>query len=469
MTQQTVPYDPILVIDDEESILLSVDTILQMAGYNHIITCSESRQALAIIEQRLPSTILLDLNMPHISGEEIIEGVAARHPHIPIIVITGKIDAETAVECMKTGAFDYIVKPVEEERLLEAVEKAQAAVQAVSGDRGNYEADTIKLYHPELFEEIITQCRAMIAIFEYIESIGKTDQPVLIQGDTGTGKELIARSIHRVSGRKGEFVAVNVAGLDDNVFSDTLFGHVKGAYTGADASRAGLIERASGGTLFLDEIGDLSPASQVKLLRLLQEGEYIPLGQDKISFSNARIVTSTHVELWQQRQEGTFRQDLHYRLATHRIQVPALKKRKEDLPLLIHHFVNNAADALKKQAPSLPAELIHQLSTYHFPGNVRELQAMVFDAVAQHKNGTLSMGVFREHMARSRSTSEIVQDVDITGLPFRYADPLPSIKQATTMLIEEAMRRAGNNQSIAASILGISQQALSKRLKTQQK
>ena len=355
MTLELNPYDPILVIDDEESILLSVDTILQMAGFNNVITCAESRQAMAIIEQRTPSVVLLDLNMPHLNGEAIIGKLASRYPNIPIIVITGKIDAETAVTCMKSGAFDYIVKPVEEEKLIEAVRKGLAAVQASSGGRVEINAErTYKLKNPENFAGIVTQNRQMLSVFDYIEAIANTDQPILIQGETGTGKELIARAIHRTSGRKGQFIAVNVAGLDDNVFSDTLFGHVKGAYTGAETHRAGLIEQASEGTLFLDEIGDLSPPSQVKLLRLLQEGEYIPLGQDKICFSNARVVTSTHVELWQKRQQGEFRQDLHYRLATHRVQVPPLRKRRDDIPMLIHHFLNTTSEALGKSCPNVP-------------------------------------------------------------------------------------------------------------------
>lgn len=469
MTAELNPYDPILVIDDEESILLSVDTILQMAGFNNVITCAESRQAMAIIEQRTPSIVLLDLNMPHLNGEAIIGKLASRYPNIPIIVITGKIDAETAVTCMKSGAFDYIVKPVEEEKLIEAVGKGLAAVQASAGRRTETNSErTYKLKNPENFSEIVTQNPQMLSIFDYIEAIARTEQPILIQGETGTGKELIARAVHRSSERTGDFIAVNVAGLDDNVFSDTLFGHARGAYTGADTSRSGLIEKASKGTLFLDEIGDLSPPSQVKLLRLLQEGEYIPLGQDKICFSSARIVTSTHVELWQKRQKGEFRQDLHYRLATHRIQVPPLRKRRDDIPILIHHFLTTTSEALEKSCPNVPSELIHQLATYHFPGNVRELQAMVFDAVAQHNNGTLSLAVFREHMARTRKErSAVLHDEAAAGVPFRFADPLPSIKQATNMLIAEAMKRAGNNQSIAASMLGISQQALSKRLKSQ--
>jgi transcriptional regulator with PAS, ATPase and Fis domain len=273
-----------------------------------------------------------------------------------------------------------------------------------------------------------------------------------------------------LSGKSGQFVAINVAGLDDNVFSDTLFGHVKGAFTGADSDRPGLIERAANGTLFLDEIGDLSPSSQIKLLRLLQEKEYMPLGRDIHRTSSARIIASTHVDLWDLQQKELFRQDLHYRLRTHRVTLPPLRERKEDLAALVDHFVQCAAETLKKKKPHVPHELVGLLEAYNFPGNIRELQAMVFDAIAQNVNGILPLSVFRNHIARVRLEEASHQpgnrnDSHREGIPIIFADPLPTIKQATRMLVEEAMHRAGNNQSTAASLLGISQQALSKRLK----
>jgi len=465
MTAQHYPVDPILVIDDEEAILLSIDTILQLAGFNNVITCSDSRQVASLVQQRTPSVVLLDLNMPHLNGEAIIEQMAASHPRVPVIVITGRVDAETAVDCMKSGASDYIVKPVEEERLLSTVKKALRTIaqpspdDATGGDR--------HLKNPEAFAAIVTASPRMYAIFRYIESIATTGQPVLIRGETGTGKELVARAVHTLSERTGPFVAINVAGLDDNVFSDTLFGHIRGAFTGADAGRPGMIEKAAGGTLFLDEIGDLTPASQVKLLRLLQEDEYLPLGSDSVRRSSARIITSTHVDLWDRQTKGQFREDLHYRLRTHRLRMPPLRERKEDLPPLIDHFLEKAARTLNKLHPKVPAELITLLETYPFPGNVRELQAMIFDAMAQHKNGILALTAFREHIALVRRQEEkLPQRSTEAGQPFTAAEPLPNIKQATRMLIEEAMIRANNNQSIAASLLGISQQALSKRLKS---
>jgi transcriptional regulator with PAS, ATPase and Fis domain len=305
-----------------------------------------------------------------------------------------------------------------------------------------------------------------LSLFNYIESTAKTSEPVLVRGETGTGKELIARAIHQVSGNTGEFVAINVAGLDDNIFSDTLFGHVKGAFTGADSERPGLIERAAKGTLFLDEIGDLNPSSQIKLLRLLQEKEYMPLGQDSNRTSSARIITSTHVDLWDLQQKELFRQDLHYRLRTHRIVLPPLRERKEDLGVLVDHFSQCAAETLKKKRPRIPEELMPLLESYNFPGNIRELQAMVFDAIAQNENGILSLSVFRNHISRTQMDESKYHTNDKNmGIPITFADPLPTIKQATQMLVKEAMHRARNNQSTAASLLGISQQALSKRLK----
>jgi len=465
MNDRLYPPDPILIIDDEEAILLSVDTILQLAGMNNVRTCSDSRQAMAIIEQRPPSVILLDLNMPHVNGEAILDQITGQYDNIPIIIITGRIDAQTAVLCMKSGAFDYIVKPVDENRLIASVKKSLQYSELHQGNQVLKEQlRQNRLKNPKAFADILTESPKMMSIFGYVESIANSSEPVLIRGETGTGKELIARAIHTVSGRPGEFVAVNVAGLDDNVFSDTLFGHVKGAFTSADSDRPGLIERAADGTLFLDEIGDLANMSQVKLLRLLQEREYMPLGRDTTRISKARIITSTHVDLWELQQKEIFRQDLHYRLRTHRIILPPLRERREDIGLLIDHFAQCAAQALKKAKPRIPNELLNLLESYHFPGNIRELQAMVFDAIAQHKNGILPLTVFRIHIGMVRQ-SESKGHANTGGVPFVFADPLPTIKQATRMLVEEAMQRAGSNQSAAAAMLGITQQALSNRLK----
>jgi DNA-binding NtrC family response regulator len=461
------PQRPIIVIDDEQPILMAIDTTLRMAGLNHVLTCADSRQALPLIARHGASMVLLDLNMPHLDGQSLMPKINQAYPELPVIIITGTIDVDTAVHAMKSGAFDYIVKPVEESRLIAAIHQALRF-----GDL-RLENQALKqhlldnsLKHPEAFEAIVTQSPKMIALFHYMESIAATNQPVLIRGETGVGKELAARAIHELSGRKGAFVAVNVAGLDDNVFSDSLFGHVRGAFTGADTVRKGLIERASGGTLFLDEIGDLNHGAQVKLLRLLQEHEYMPLGSDATLKSDARVIASTHADLWALQQQKRFRTDLHYRLRTHRVMIPPLRERKEDLPVLCDHLIHQAANSLGKPKPAVSPGLSALLESFDFPGNIRELQAMIFDAMAQHTSGPLALGSFRAHMQRTREMGAAAPGPTVAPrAPVLFGDPLPTLKQVTRLLIQEALQRTSNNQSMAATLLGVTQQALSKRLK----
>ncbi len=465
------PRRPIMIVDDEESILLAIDTTLRMAGIDNTITCGDSRRVLEHISNRPIELMLLDLNMPHITGERLLDAINRDYPDIPVIIVTGAVDVETAVRCIKAGAFDYVVKPVEEERLLTAVNRAisfQDLKRENLALKQHILADTLE--NPEAFGEIVTNNQKMLLIFQYIESISQTSQPVLIRGETGVGKELIARTLHSLSGLPGNFVAVNAAGLDDNVFSDTLFGHVKGAYTGASRPRDGLIEQAAGGTLFLDEIGDLNNASQVKLLRLLQEGEYFPLGRDKPRKSDARIVAATNRNLSRLLETGEFRKDLNYRLRTHRIYIPPLRERLDDIPLLVEHFLEEAARSLGKKKPTPSPELSTLLKNYSFPGNIRELQSMIIDAVSRHKSGVLSLQAFRSHINRSQpektGSAKLPLDATTKSPPIVFPGPeLPTIKQATDHLVREAMQRANGNQSIAAGMLGISQQALSKRLK----
>ncbi len=472
------PPFPILVVDDEEGILLSIDTSLRMAGLNNILACQDSRQVADIFAKQPIEVLLLDLTMPHLSGQQLLEFVNHDHPDVPVIIVTGAVDVDTAVKCMKAGAFDYVVKPVEYDRLISSVNRALAFREL---KRENFALKqhilSPSLENPDAFSEIITNNKKMVSIFQYIESVAQSSQGVLVRGETGVGKELIARALHRLSSLKGKFVPVNVAGLDDNVFSDTLFGHVKGAFTGADRDRPGMIEQAAGGTLFLDEIGDLSHPSQVKLLRLLQEDEYLPLGADEHRKSQARIVASTNCNLWELQKAGKFRKDLNYRLRTHRIYIPPLRERLDDLPLLVDHFLAQAARELNKKKPTPPDALFTLLNTYHFPGNVRELQAMVFDAVSTHKGGVLSLNVFKTHIqthmkrekggsANSMEACALAED-SAWESPITFGSQLPTIKEATRLLVTEAMKRAKGNQSVAASILGISQQALSKRLKSE--
>jgi DNA-binding NtrC family response regulator len=317
--------------------------------------------------------------------------------------------------------------------------------------------------HPEAFAGLVTQDRAMRALFSYVEAVARSPQPLLITGESGVGKELVARAAHQLSGFRGPLVAVNVAGLDETVFADTLFGHVRGAFTGADQPRRGLIEEAADGTLFLDEIGDLAIPSQVKLLRFLQEGEYLPLGSDRPKRVKARVIVATHQDLAAKERTGAFRRDLYYRLRTHRVHVPPLRERKGDIPLLLEHFLEEAARALGKRKPTAPKQLAQLLATHAFPGNVRELQAMVYDAVSVHRDRVLSMQTFLDALGQREERPPASAPPERN--PFAGLERLPRFDEVLELLVNEAMARADGNQTIAARLLGISQPALSKRLK----
>jgi DNA-binding NtrC family response regulator len=354
---------------------------------------------------------------------------------------------------MKMGAFDYLVKPVENARFISSITKA-LQIFTLKNQMALLEQQlfTGSLEHPDAFSSMVGVSKKMQTVFQYCEVIGSSRQPVLITGETGTGKELLARSIHTVSGVRGKFVPVNVAGLDDNLFTDCLFGHRKGAFTGADEARNGLIESAG---------------SQVKLLRLLQEQEYYPVGSDIPKKSSARVIASTNKNVCEAVKRGTFRNDLYYRICAHRILLPPLRERPEDIPLLVEHFLRTTSQKLGKRRPSPAPQLFPLLCCYSFPGNVRELEAMVFDAVARHQSGVLSLASFKEAISRENAASFLPVQGNDEPDTFSAAcsENFPTLKDSETHLVSEALRRAGGNQGIAASLLGISRSALNKRLR----
>jgi two-component system, NtrC family, response regulator HydG len=456
---------PILLVDDEPHLLFSSRLLLRSEGLENIHLLEDSRQAMPFLAEQEAALVVLDLSMPHISGSELLTQINYAFPQVPVIIMTATNEIETAVECMKKGAFDYLVKPVSKERFIVTIRRAlemRALKEQVSSLTDSLLADRLK--HKDTFSGIVTKSQNMQAIFQYVEAIAGTGQPVLISGETGVGKELISKALHALSGRPGFFVAVNAAGLDDLMFSDTLFGHKKGAYTGAERARDGLLIQAEGGTLFLDEVGDLTEASQVRLLRLLQEREYYPLGSDVPRKSDVRILSATNRDIGRMIAEGGFRNDLYYRLKTHHITIPPLRERLDDIPLLLARFLEEAAGMMEKKQPSYPAELITLLSNYRFPGNVRELQTMVFDAVARHSSGVLSMESFKEAVRRNDVSGPVLPPV---AGPESFApvfNGFPTLKEAEEYLIGEALKRSLSNQGIAASLLGLTRQALNKRL-----
>ncbi|MFZ4437111.1 MAG: sigma-54-dependent transcriptional regulator [Syntrophales bacterium] len=463
MTETLYPLNPVLLIDDEHQAITSMTQTLLAAGINNTISCGDSRNVIPLVASRDIELALLDMNMPFITGEELLEVLARDFPDVPIVIVTGIQEIDTAVRCLKLGAFDYLVKPVERGRLMASVH------HSLELRRLKRENSTLKkrifpgsLEHPEAFTGILTNNTSMHAVFQYCEAIAPSGLPVLITGETGVGKELIARAIHTLSERSGAFVSVNVAGLDDSLFSDTLFGHRKGAFTGADESRQGLVVRASGGTLFLDEIGDLSSVSQVKLLRLLQESEYFPLGADVPKEANVRVIAATNRDVKELKQKGgKFRQDLFYRLCTHHVQIPPLRERMGDLPLLCEHFLAEASSNVHKTIPGQLDTLLVGLLSYDFPGNIRELQSLIHNAVSSQSFDNLSEKKKPSLYSGMQLSEKTADNLIFTGT-------LPSLERAGAMLIDEAMRRSGGNQSLAARMIGISRQTLIRYLKKEQ-
>jgi DNA-binding NtrC family response regulator len=463
------PNPPILLIDDSKQVLNAYIHQLPKGGINNFVSFGDGESALEYLKAKDASLILLDLKMPGLSGEDTLELIAKDHPHIPVLVITASEETESVVRCMKAGAIDYLVKPVSTTRLITAVNRTLEYSELKRQNEcisKSFLNETLK--NPDAFSEIITQTPEIKMIFKYIEAIAPSSQPVFITGATGTGKEMMAESVHKSSGRKNRFVAVNVAGLDDNVFSDTLFGHMKGAFTGAASDRSGLVESAAGGTLFLDEIGDLSISSQVKLLRLIQEHEYYPLGADQPKTSNARIVLATNRDIDELKEADNFRKDLYYRICSHHIHIPPLKKRVEDILLLIQAFSNSAASEFGKKPYKIAPVSLRKICTYSFPGNVRELKGLVYDAIGMSNNEEefvcyLQNKIFStdKNSALAASTNESL----FSENPYRLIDSLPTLEESQMLLIEEALRRSSGNQSAASIMLGTTRQLLHRRLK----
>lgn len=459
---------PILLIDDDPVVLEINITALESEGVTNVLTLTDSRKTVQFLEENPVSIIILDLMMPHVSGLDLLPVLIRDFPHIPVIVMTSSDDIETAVGCIKAGAVDYLSKPVEVERLLLSVENALHINELARENRSLREyLLNDRLEHPAAFDAIITSSKKMRAIFKYIEVIAKSDQPILVTGETGVGKELIARSIGVLSGRKGSFVTVNAAGLDDNMFSDTLFGHKKGAFTGADQPRDGLICTASGGTLFLDEIGDLNETSQIKLLRLIQEQEFYPVGSDVLKKTDARLIVATNHDLAALIASNKFRKDLYYRLCAHHIQIPPLRERREDIPALLDHFLDKASKSLNKPKPVPSREVTALLSTYHYEGNVRELHAMVFDAVARYSSGLLTLDCFvglAGIVGTAAHNTSLEPSKDVDSALYGFFGRFPTLKEMEDYLTASAMNMTSGNQRSAALLLGIARQTLSKRL-----
>lgn len=465
MITSEMKHCQILLVDDEQSELDAYSLLLNSMGIRNVRTLNDSRKVLSVLDDMQSPIMFLDLNMPHMTGQDVLREMKRLHPQVPVIIITANSEIETAVECLRLGAHDYLVKPIDLKMFSSALRNAleiNLLRNEVLSLKGISFASGATRH--EAFDRIVTESPLMHSIFKYVESIADSGMPVLILGETGSGKELIAKAIHEISGRTGDYVVVDVSGLDDTLFSDTLFGHAKGAYTGAEAVRSGLIEKAAGGTIFLDEIGDLSEMSQVKLLRLLQENIYYPLGSDRPKRCQARIITAANKDLTLLAgQSGEFRMDLYYRLSTHLIRVPPLRDRREDIPILVVYLAAEAAVSMNKKVPEVSDEAMALFLRHPFWGNIRELKAYIVDAVARCEFGRIEEGLIVGRLAASvpgatRSPAQISSLTDLYG-------HFPSLEKLIEYAVAEALAQSDNNQSQAARLLGISRQALHKRLK----
>ncbi len=458
----THPDSKILIIDDDVDVLETISSTLEMAGWSNVVTLADGCMALDTLKKDHYSCVLLDLNMPNISGQELLGSIGATFPGIPIIVITAIEDLETVVSCMRAGAHDYLVKPIRESRLFTAVENA-IRLKSIKDEQMALKKSLLEreTRTHKAFEEFITAHPRIISIFSYLEAILKTPFPILITGESGTGKGIMARGFYKLCGCAGEFIAVNVAGLDDTLFSDTLFGHKKGAFTGADSGRNGLLQKAENGIILLDEIGDLEISSQVKLLHLLQDREYHPVGSDEIRKTSAKFVVASNRNLEKLVEEGKFRSDLYYRLTTHSVHIPSLRERLEDLPLLIRHFIKKHAGIFGKEPPDYSPELLEVLSCHPFSGNVRELENMLANAVATSQGNILNLDGLKK-IVKWDAPKKLKKPEMQSFL--KDGTNAPSLKEFENEYIAWVLKQSSNDITKAAKILGMNYSSLYRRL-----
>lgn len=453
----------ILLVDDEKDELEAYSFLLQTMGIKNITTLEDSREVMDTLRGMSFPVVFLDLNMPHKSGQDVLREIKEQMPQVPVIICTANSEIEVAVECLKLGAHDYLVKPINMNTFSSALRNAHE-IGALRSELLTMKGVNFGggLRRRDVFSRIVTRSAEMHGIFQYIEAIAVSGQPVLILGETGSGKEMLSRAVHDVSGLTGEFVAVDVSGLDDTLFSDTLFGHAKGAYTGADGVRSGLIERARQGTIFLDEIGDLSEVSQVKLLRLLQERIYYPLGSDKPKRCEARIIAAANKDLSSAASSGGFRRDLYYRLSTHLIKVPPLRERREDIPLIADYLAEEAAKTVSKPKPEISREAMSLLTSHAYPGNIRELKTYIYDAVVRCTDGVITENIIAGRLGGAEAL-QTPDDKTVSSLE-KIFGRFPTLDEVSEYAVNEALA-VSENMSQAAKLLGISKQALHKRLK----
>ncbi len=446
----------VLIVDDEKNYLLVLQAVLEDAGYK-ATALNDPETVLPFLEESEVDIIITDMKMPRLSGQEILEHVKRDYSHIPVLIMTAFGSIEGAVEAMRCGAFDYITKPFSNDELLLAVQNASILAKA----HRQYRLLQENLENRFGINQIIGHSKATQELLSMVERAAPAKSTVLIYGESGTGKELIAKAIHFASPRaKAPFISVNCMALNPGVLESELFGHEKGSFTGAVAMRRGRFELADGGTLFLDEIGELSPELQVKLLRVLQERKFERVGGNEEVEVDIRIVTATNKNLEKEVEEGRFREDLYYRLNVVHIEVPPLRERREDIPLLAAHFAQKYAEENAVPAKTFSPDAMDYLTAYEWPGNIRQLENVVERcmvlASGEMVNVTDLPADLRDEETQYKSA------VDLLPVELDLADALEKIEAA---VIRRALVRADFVQVKAAELLGISKSLLQYKLR----
>jgi two-component system NtrC family response regulator len=443
----------ILLIDDEPAQITSIKSYLKRRNYS-VLTAGSGEEGISYIDNGNIDLVFTDFRMPDMNGLEVVQNIKKLNPEIPVVVITAFSDTKDAVKVMKEGAFDYLSKPVDLEELELLVNKAKERQYLVSENKLLRE----QLKEKYRFDSIISQSREMEEVLNTSGRVAKSKATVLLRGESGTGKELIAKAIHFSSDRKDKpLITVNCAALSENLLESELFGHEKGSFTGATVQRIGRFEQAESGTLFIDEIGDIALQTQVKLLRALQFGEFERVGGSETIKVDVRVITATNRNLEELIKIGLFREDLFYRINVVSINLPALRERKTDIPVLIRHFIDKYARENNKKVNEISKEAQDYLMLYHFPGNIRELENIIERAVVMSRETIITTGDLPAGLSLPNENAVF----DPTDFADSYTNKIAAFE---TAMIDAALELKNGNQSRAAEILGISERHLRSRM-----
>jgi len=430
--------------------------ILSKEGYE-VTTCLTAEEALEKLGQKVYDLIVADIVLPGMNGIELLKMVKKDWPNSPFILITAFASVESAVEAMKIGAYDYIAKPFQTEEIKITIKKA-IEQQELSSELQRLRSEVIGQYR---FQNIIGRSKKMLSLYNLITKVADSISTILLQGESGTGKELFAKAIHYNSSRRDKpFVAVECSVLPETLLESELFGHTKGAFTGAVRAKKGLFEQANGGTIFLDEIGDISLAMQSKLLRVLQEREIRPIGSNEVTKVDVRIIAATNTELKKAVKVKMFREDLYYRIAVIPISIPPLRERKEDISLLVEHFTKKYCQANKKKVKTISSKSLSLLTDYNWPGNVRELENVIERAVLISETDEITVDYLPIEVQLSKAA---LIDSQSGG---SLKDKLSKAKEEIEMqALKLALKKHNGNKSLAAKELGISRGSLYNKIR----